>query len=95
MSKIFTVFGATGNQGGSVVRHILKHPELSKQYKIRAVTRDTSKPSAVALKNQGAEVVTADLNDRDSVFKAIEGSSIVFGVTNCLSPIPLGVTIAI
>jgi uncharacterized protein YbjT (DUF2867 family) len=83
MSKVFTVFGATGNQGGSVVRNILEHPELSKTYKIRAITRDVSKPSAIALKEQGAEVVAADLNDRDSVFKAIEGSSVVFGVTNC------------
>jgi uncharacterized protein YbjT (DUF2867 family) len=83
MFKIFTVFGATGNQGGSVVNHILEHPELSKIYKIRAITRDVSKPSAVALKEKGADVVTADLNDRDSVFKAIEGSSVVFGVTNC------------
>lgn len=57
MSKIFTVFGATGNQGGSVIRAILGHPELSKTWKIRAVTRDVSKPSATALKDKGAEVV--------------------------------------
>jgi uncharacterized protein YbjT (DUF2867 family) len=84
MSKIFTVFGATGNQGGSVVKTILSHPELSKTYKIRAITRDVSKPASVALKEQGCEVVAANLNDRDSVFKAIEGSSVVFGVTNCM-----------
>ena len=57
MSKILTVFGATGNQGGSVINHVLAHPQLSKTYKIRAVTRDASKPSALALKEKGAEVV--------------------------------------
>jgi uncharacterized protein YbjT (DUF2867 family) len=58
MSKILTVFGATGNQGGSVVKAVLAHSELSKTYKIRAITRDVSKPAAVALKEKGAEVVT-------------------------------------
>jgi uncharacterized protein YbjT (DUF2867 family) len=61
MSKIFTVFGATGNQGGSVVKHILDHPELAKTYKIRAITRDVSKPSSVSLKEKGCEVVAVCL----------------------------------
>ena len=50
MSKIFTVFGATGNQGGSVIDAVLRHPELSKTYKLRAVTRDPDKGSASKLK---------------------------------------------
>ena len=83
MSKIFTVFGATGNQGGSVVNHILAHPELSKKYKIRAITRDPSGKKGQALQARGAEVVSADLNDVESIKKAINGSSVVFGVTNC------------
>jgi uncharacterized protein YbjT (DUF2867 family) len=58
MSKILTVFGATGNQGGSVIKNILAIPELSKTYKIRGVTRDVSKPAAVALKEKGVEMVT-------------------------------------
>jgi uncharacterized protein YbjT (DUF2867 family) len=82
MSKILTVFGATGNQGGSVVKSVLSHPVLSQTYKIRAVTRNVTKPAAVALKEQGCEVVSADMSDRESIFKAIEGSSAVFGVTN-------------
>jgi uncharacterized protein YbjT (DUF2867 family) len=58
MSKLLTVFGATGNQGGSVVRAVLEHPQLSKTFKVRAITRDVNKPAAVTLKEQGAEVVT-------------------------------------
>ena len=57
MSKLFTVFGATGNQGGSVIRAVLADPVLSKSFKIRAVTRDVTKSSAQALIKQGVEVV--------------------------------------
>lgn len=57
MSRILTVFGATGNQGGSVIRAILADPALSKEFRIRAITRDASKPAAQALAAQGVEVV--------------------------------------
>jgi uncharacterized protein YbjT (DUF2867 family) len=56
MSKIITVFGATGNQGGSVIKHILADPTLSKEFKIRGITRDVSKPAAQALEKQGVEM---------------------------------------
>lgn len=58
MSKLITVFGATGNQGGSVIKHILEDSQLSKEYKIRGITRDTSKKSAQDLIKQGVEVVS-------------------------------------
>jgi uncharacterized protein YbjT (DUF2867 family) len=61
---------------------VLGHPQLSKTYSIRAVTRDPSKPAGAELKKLGVEVVAADLNDEASVKAAIKGSSIVFGVTN-------------
>lgn len=83
MSKVLTVFGATGNQGGSVITAVLKHPKLSSTYKLRGITRDTSKPAAQALKEKGVEVVRADLNDKESLKAAIGGSSAVFAVTNC------------
>lgn len=57
MSKLITVFGATGNQGGSVIRTILDDAQLSKEFRIRAVTRDKSKPRALELASQGIEVV--------------------------------------
>jgi hypothetical protein len=83
MSKqIITVFGATGNQGGSTVSAILNNPSLASKYKVRAITRDPSKPSARALASRGAELAQADLNDAISVKSAIRGSYGVFAVTN-------------
>lgn len=57
MSKIFTVWGATGNQGGSVIEAILADPILSKEFKIRGITRDAKKPAALALAAKGVEIV--------------------------------------
>ena len=62
MSKLLTVFGATGNQGGSVINSILGDAELSKEYRIRAVTRDPSKPAGEKLKSRGAEVVMVNID---------------------------------
>lgn len=58
MTKLITIFGSTGNQGGSVVRAILSHPELSKEWKIRGITRNASKPDAQAMVKQGVEMVS-------------------------------------
>jgi uncharacterized protein YbjT (DUF2867 family) len=82
MSKILTVFGATGNQGGSVIKSVLAHPSLSSTYKIRAVTRDASKPASQSLANKGCELVVADMSDESSISKAIQGSYAVFSVTD-------------
>lgn len=57
MSKLLSVFGATGQQGGSLIEYCLGHPELSKIYRLRAITRDVSKPAAQKLKGKGVEVV--------------------------------------
>lgn len=54
--KLITVFGATGNQGGSVIRAILADPKLKSEFKIRGVTRDPSKRAAEELKKMGVEV---------------------------------------
>lgn len=80
--KLITVFGATGNQGGSIIKVVLDHPTLSKAYKIRAVTRDTSKPSATALAAKGCETVKADLSDPSSIADAVKDSYAVYAVTN-------------
>ncbi|KAK0736396.1 NmrA-like family-domain-containing protein [Apiosordaria backusii] len=80
--KIITVFGATGVQGGSVADIFLHDPKLKSDWTVRAVTRDTSKESAKRLQQQGAEVVAADLNDKSTLVKAMEGATAVFAVTN-------------
>jgi len=62
MSKqTITVFGATGQQGGSVVDAIFADPELKAKWNVRAVTRDTTKDAAKKLAEQGAEVVAVSL----------------------------------
>ncbi|XP_073929700.1 nmrA-like family domain-containing protein 1 [Castor canadensis] len=66
--KVIAVFGATGAQGGSVVRAILEN----KQFAVRALTRDVARPNAVLLKDLGAEVVRCDLNDKASVEAALK-----------------------
>ncbi|WYZ39917.1 hypothetical protein EsH8_IV_000258 [Colletotrichum jinshuiense] len=81
MSKLLTVFGATGSQGGSVVKAVLADAVLSKEFKIRGITRDVSKPAAQALANKGVEVVSADMTSKSSLFEAIKGSHAVFLVT--------------
>lgn len=59
MSKrIITVFGATGKQGGSVVKKFLEDPKLQPEWSIRGVTRDVSSASAKALTAKGVEMVT-------------------------------------
>ncbi|KAJ5892944.1 hypothetical protein N7504_009635 [Penicillium tannophilum] len=81
MAKLITVFGATGQQGGSVIRAILQDDTLSKEFKVRGITRDISKPAAQALLKQGVELVSADMNSKESLIKAIQGSHSVFLVT--------------
>jgi uncharacterized protein YbjT (DUF2867 family) len=81
-SKVLTVFGATGNQGGSVVNNVLSNSKLSSEYKLRGITRDPSKPNAKKLSDKGVEMVSADMNDKATLQKAISGSTAVFAVTN-------------
>ncbi|KUM66029.1 hypothetical protein ACN42_g1014 [Penicillium freii] len=80
--KIIAVIGATGAQGGAVVDVFLNDPLLNQEWTVRAVTRDPSKDKAKKLKEQGADVVAADLNDKASLVKAFTGAAAAFGVTN-------------
>src|SRR5215472_12493400 len=54
--RIVLVTGATGRQGGSVIRHM--HPRA---WKLRALTRDPDSPAAQELVYKGIEVVKGDL----------------------------------
>ncbi|KAJ5936832.1 hypothetical protein N7466_003282 [Penicillium verhagenii] len=82
MSKLITIFGATGNQGGSVIRTILEDKVLSKEFRIRAVTRDANKESSKALAAQDIEVVQGDMASPEDMKRVVSGSDTVFLVTN-------------
>ena len=56
-SKIICVFGATGNQGGGVVKGLLKY----KQFKIRGVTRNIGSDKAKALQDKGTYIAVSAL----------------------------------
>jgi uncharacterized protein YbjT (DUF2867 family) len=77
--QIITVFGATGAQGGGLVRSILE--DRDGPFAVRAVTRDTKSDAARVLAAAGAEVVAADLDDAAAVARALEGAYGAYFVT--------------
>src|SRR6204780_5635076 len=77
--KIIAVVGATGAQGGGLVRAILADP--TGQFAVRAITRDPSSDKAQELATLGAEVVSADIDDEASLERAFAGAYGAFCVT--------------
>jgi uncharacterized protein YbjT (DUF2867 family) len=77
--KIIAVLGATGAQGGGLVRAILA--DKNGGFAARAITRDVNSDKAKELAKLGAEVVAADVDDLESLKKAFAGAHGVFGVT--------------
>jgi uncharacterized protein YbjT (DUF2867 family) len=77
--KVIAVVGATGAQGGGLVRAIMADPDGG--FTARALTRDPSSEAAQALAALGAEVVAVDIDDEDSVRGAFEGAYGAFCVT--------------
>src|ERR1700724_4308232 len=71
--KLIAVVGATGQQGGAVVRAL----QASGQFKVRALTRNPAKHPKLA-----DEVVSADLNRPETLRAAFAGAHGVFVVTN-------------
>src|SRR5258705_3360653 len=71
--KLIAVIGATGLQGGSVVRAL----QARGQFKVRAFTRNPDKHRGLA-----DEVVAADLNRPETLKAAFKGAHGVFLVTN-------------
>ena len=71
--KLIAVIGATGHQGGAVVRAL----QASGQFKVRALSRDPGKHRELA-----DEVVEADLNRPETLQAAFAGAHGVFLVTN-------------
>lgn len=78
--KIIAVVGATGAQGGGLVRAIQEDP--GKTFSARALTRNPASDNAKSLAAAGVEVVAADLDDPDSLIRAFDGAYGAFCVTN-------------
>jgi uncharacterized protein YbjT (DUF2867 family) len=77
--KIIAVTGATGAQGGGLVRAITSDPNGG--FAARAITRDINSEKAKALGHLGAEVVAANMDEIESLKKAFAGAHGVFCVT--------------
>ena len=80
-NKIIAVTGATGQQGGAVVRKL-----LADGWQVRALTRDINKPAAQELKSLGAELVVGDMDNRADLDAAFNGVYGVFSVQNFWLP---------
>ncbi|WP_435179897.1 NmrA/HSCARG family protein [Halorussus sp. AFM4] len=73
------VTGATGNQGGAVVDHLLAADET---FDVRGLTRDADGETARALDERGVTMVEGDLNDPESFRPHVADADAVFAVTN-------------
>ena len=77
--KTIAVVGATGAQGGGLVRAILEDPE--KEFAVRAITRNVNSDKAKELKKLGAEVVEGDVDNLESLKNAFKGCYGAYCVT--------------
>ena len=75
--RTIVVTGATGKQGGTVARELVR-----RGFRVKAITRDPSKPAARELAKLGAEVVRGDLDDPESLRPSLDGAYGVFSVQN-------------
>ncbi|MFO1304451.1 MAG: NmrA/HSCARG family protein [Burkholderiales bacterium] len=77
--KTIAVVGATGAQGGGLVRAILADRQGG--FAARAITRDVNSDKAKELAALGAEVVAGDVDDEASLARAFAGAHGAFCVT--------------
>lgn len=78
-NKTVLITGATGNQGGAVVDHLLASDA---EFEILGLTRDASGDQAQALADRGVDMVEGDLDDPDSLRPHVSRADGVFAVTN-------------
>ena len=78
-----------------MINAVVTDPELSKQYKVRAVTRDTKQPAAQAMELEGVEVVHGDFDHEETIHTALEGAHTVFLMTNTTIEHPQGRTLEV
>jgi uncharacterized protein YbjT (DUF2867 family) len=78
MPKLVSVIGATGIQGGSVIKALLNDDA----YIVRAIIRDKTSIAAKLLIKKEVEVIKADLNDTSFLETAFSGFFTIFTTTN-------------
>jgi uncharacterized protein YbjT (DUF2867 family) len=78
--KIIAVLGATGAQGGGLVRAIMA--DKNSAFTPRGITRNVSSDKAQALAAAGVDLVAGDADDQQSLEKAFAGAYGAFCVTN-------------
>ena len=77
--KVIVVFGATGAQGGGLAHAILN--DKNSEFSVRAVSRTPDSEKAQALAKMGAEVVTGNIDDPESIKRLLEGAYGAYFVT--------------
>jgi uncharacterized protein YbjT (DUF2867 family) len=77
--NVIAVVGATGAQGGGLVRAILNDPNGG--FAARVLTRDVNGAKAKEFARLGSEVVAADIDNPESLKKAFEGAYGAYCVT--------------
>ena len=77
MGKTILVIGATGHQGGAVVDALLRT-----DFSLCAMIRNMGSDEAQALKKRGVEMVLGDLDDYDSLIRAMNGAYGAFSMLN-------------
>ena len=80
-NKIIAVTGATGQQRGAVARKL-----LADGWQVRALTRDAGKPAAQELAALGAQILPGDMDNRDELVAAFQGTYGGFSVQNYWLP---------
>lgn len=76
MTKLIVIIGITGFQGSSVCKVFQSEPG----WRIRGITRTPSKHPE--LQKEGVELVSANLDNQESLEKAFEGANAIFAVTD-------------
>jgi len=71
------ITGVTGNQGGATARAL-----AGQGLRLRGMTRRPHSDAARALKDLGVEIIEGDLDDEDSLKRAVEGAWGVYAVQN-------------
>lgn len=78
--KVIVIVGATGAQGGGLVRAIQN--DKQSEFSVRAITRDPNSDKAKKISQEGGSVIEANLDDSDSLKNAFLGAYGAFCVTN-------------